>query len=492
MLLRPVRDLLERRDLMPRGSSILVAVSGGVDSVVLFHLLGRLADKRKWRLAIGHLNHALRDLESDLDQALVKNLAEAAGCAFFTSRLNSDELKTVGNLQEKARDLRYLWLRRWAGEWGADWIATAHHANDQAETVLMNLSRGAGLDGLAGIPIKRDRIVRPLLTSTREEIENYAKAFGLVWREDASNQSEKYQRNRWRKSFLPLLEELSPGAVKRMAEGALRAAEAEEALREEAKARVDAWLFMRNGIWVLRIEHWNALAYGLRCEILREVGRRIGKSEQCPWNAKHIEQMELIASFPSRYKEMDLPNGFAAYGGFAVIHIQRKARKQRSKPYRYALTEDIDLDLPSGELRCFPVSPENLVFPKHEMVAFFDIDDLKGPLEVRSRKRGDMIRLPKLGTKSIARVLSDLKIPKIYRDSIPIVTDGQRILWVAGVRRSEESRISGQTQRALGIKFKPRWSKELDPSSINGTIITPGSDESPAKHTDPGDDGHND
>jgi tRNA(Ile)-lysidine synthase len=208
---RSVRAALRRHDLA--GAGLLVAVSGGVDSVVLAHALAALAGPLRLRLAIGHVHHGLRGAEADADEAFVAGLAGRLALPFQARRVDPRALRAAGpsrtrpTLQEAARRLRYEALLEMASAAGLACVATAHQADDQAETVLLRLLRGTGPDGLAGIPARSPdgRIVRPLLDVPRREIEAFAAARGLAFREDASNASPAYARNRLRREHLPAL-----------------------------------------------------------------------------------------------------------------------------------------------------------------------------------------------------------------------------------------------------------------------------------------------
>ncbi len=173
MILKTVRETIDRHDLIADGRKVLVAVSGGVDSVVLAHLLSRLAAKRFWDLSIGHINHGLRGEESDEDEHFVRKFSKKLGISCCVGRIDPRDWTPGANRQEQARELRYRLLQAFAGE-GDAILATAHHADDQAETVLERLLRGAGVDGLSGMAMKRENIVRPLLGVSRPEILTYA------------------------------------------------------------------------------------------------------------------------------------------------------------------------------------------------------------------------------------------------------------------------------------------------------------------------------
>ncbi len=221
MVLRAVG--LALRSLGLSGQAVLVAVSGGLDSTTLLHTLARLSGRHGLKLRIGHVNHGLRGAESEGDQRFVEELGAAHGIPVFSRRVDPNSLRTKPSsrlrptLQEAARSLRREALLEMAASSGAEVVATAHHADDQAETVLLRLLRGTGPDGLGGMsPRSQDRrFVRPLLEVPRAEIEVFARAERLSWREDSSNSSDAYARNRLRARWVPgLREDFNPALLR--------------------------------------------------------------------------------------------------------------------------------------------------------------------------------------------------------------------------------------------------------------------------------------
>lgn len=295
---------------------ILVAVSGGIDSVVLLDALQHLAPPLGLVLAVGHVNHALRGSEADADQRFVETLAAKRGLPVGVRAVDPQGARKIGpsrirpSLEEAARELRYAALRAIAAELGSTVIATAHQADDQAETVLLRLLRGTGPDGLGGIPERSGDglLVRPLLRVSRAEIEAYAVARQLTWREDASNASPAFARNRLRGEWIPgLAREFNPRLLQRIADLAeaqrrdsewiatLVAAEAARRMwREEATLRLarDGWAALPD-----------ALARRLARHALIEAraGRDVSRAQ--------LERIVAFLGRPRRGKRLELPGG---------------------------------------------------------------------------------------------------------------------------------------------------------------------------------------
>ncbi|HEX5066512.1 MAG TPA: tRNA lysidine(34) synthetase TilS [Myxococcota bacterium] len=298
------------------GQCVLVASSGGLDSTVLAHALAQLPRHLRVEVALAHVHHGLRGAEADLDAESVAALARELGVPLALRRVDprarraGRSSRARPTLQEAARELRYAALYEMAGELGASRIATAHHADDQVETVFLRLLRGTGPDGLAGIPERSSDgvLVRPLLRIPREVLRAYAASQGLAWREDASNASPRYARNRLRARWLPALTaDFNPRLLRVVADLA------------EAQRRDSEWIatlvtreadlrFSREGAW-LRIDAtgWSLLPEALARRLAREALMRTGAGRHA--SRAHLERMLRFLASSGAGSALELPGG---------------------------------------------------------------------------------------------------------------------------------------------------------------------------------------
>lgn len=307
MVTRSVMQALER--VGAGEGRILVACSAGIDSTVLLDVLESCGCK----LAVGHINHGLRAGSSEADERFVGALAEARGLAFFTERVDPESLRADRSsrerptVQEAARRLRYDALERLAAVAGADWIATGHSADDQAETLLLRLLRGAGPDALAGIPERAGHVIRPLLQVRRSDVERHASERGLVWREDASNRSPAYTRNRIRRLIRQLEADFNPKFSRAL--GDLAEAQRRDRVwldglvAREAESRFS----YLGGVLVIEAKDWNELPDALALRLAREALQRSGAARDV--TRVHLERVVKYLREGRTGTAIELPGG---------------------------------------------------------------------------------------------------------------------------------------------------------------------------------------
>ena len=402
---------------MPPGP-LVVAVSGGTDSVALLLLLAGLAPKLGLDLHVAHFDHRLRPRASAKDAAFVADLAQRHGATIRVGRA-----ERAPKSEDDARELRYAFLRRAAREAGATLIATGHTRDDQAETVLLHATRGSGLAGLAGMRPKRDDIVRPLLTIGRAETALVCRDAKVTPREDTSNRDPKYARNRIRHKVLPELERINPQARSALARLADAAAEIADASRRTAeRALADATTDDRIELDRLDGPHRDeALALAWR----RATGRSLA--------ARHRAALAVLATARAGSATLDLPGG-RALREYGVLRMEPMPLRQPGGVPAAAPLADRTLDL--GR----PVEWEGWTIrlsatpPEHD--GAFAVPAPDGALVVRSRRPGD--RLAGRLRMKVQDLFTDAKVPARARATHPLVaTAAGDVWWVVGLKRAD-------------------------------------------------------
>ncbi|MGH7465124.1 MAG: tRNA lysidine(34) synthetase TilS, partial [Longimicrobiales bacterium] len=423
----------EAARLLADRSRVLVALSGGLDSVVLLHLL-------RFDLACdvvaAHFDHAMRP-SSGTDALWVRGL-----CTAWNVPLHAARAEDRPASEAAARELRYGFLLAAADRAGADAVVTAHHADDQAETVLFRLARGTGLAGLAGIPVRRGIIVRPLLAFARADLHAYARAHRICWREDPSNRSLRFARNRIRHRVLPELERARPGAAQRIARIAQAAAAAERAWRGIVDAAIEDVVEHADADgFVLARERLLVYDPHVRARVMRHLLGRLGSR---PDRAGTRSAMSFISAGVSGVG-VELTGGIRLEREFDRL----KLRAARAEP----LQPDVSLRIADtgpgagtfvagGQKYAARWAPAGHSAPAGH-AARFDPSSLRFPLELRAWHAGDRIRLA-YGSKKLKRLFQERRIGRSRRAAVPVLIDGTgTVLWAVGVARSADAHTAG-------------------------------------------------
>ncbi len=456
-LLDIVAAALHRGGVGP-SSLVLAGVSGGADSVAMLSALVELRGRFGYRLAAAHLNHRMRAAESDRDERFVRELCAQLGVELIVGRAGG--LAPGGpNLEERAREARHAFLVRTADERGASHIALAHHADDQAETVLMRLLRGTGASGLAAMAERGPgRIIRPMLTLGRAAILAYLDAGGLGHIEDSSNQSPSFLRNRVRRELLPMLErEYAPGISRRLVELAGEMRSLDELATSTGADELNAALTAGGALDLTRFAslHPAVQAAMLRLFVERRVGslRRFARA--------HVESLRRLCLGGPPNGLASLPGGWRAIREYHLLRIVHDARR-RAEPARHF---EVEL-LPSGttivEAAGFAFDGETLArcdarMPASPFAALFDVAKLGvEPLMVRNFVAGDRIApIGIAGTRKVKDVFIDRKLSRARRAVYPIVTLGGEIAWLPGLLRGRIAAVSSATETVLKIEARP-------------------------------------
>lgn len=442
-MLDSMNAFIEKHELLAPGEKVVLAVSGGVDSVVMAELFRQ----RGPDCVIAHCNFGLRGADSDEDEQFSKALAGRFGIPFFSKHFDLSEsgsdLKAA--IQEKARTVRYQWFEELAKEQNCTRIATAHHQDDQAETFMMHLARGSGLKGLSGIPARRGKIIRPLLFARRSEIREFAMEQGLDWREDVSNQHSDYLRNKVRNEVFPVIEEHVPGFTK----GLLNSMDIIRGAREAA----DSFANQANNKLILDdtgTQLFQIPSSGLSHDLLRYL--LFSWLNPFGFNAAQIgDILRAYENGPGRQVHSDSHTVESARHG---IYLLEKSESSQTQSWTIAKNFPSKISDAGLSFTKTAFNTRSLI-PNNPDTAMMDMSSLSFPLEIRYWRPGDAYRpLGMRGNKLLSDLFIDAKVPRHQRSQIPVIIDKGTICWVAGFRVGELYKVSPSTKEVLIIKYE--------------------------------------
>ncbi len=450
-LLNQFHKLLMQTGCIPVGSRVLVAVSGGADSVALLSLLHQVADSMELQLQAAHLDHALRDT-SYADARFVEQLCADLGIPLVVERRDVAGVtkQRKGNLEEVARDIRRDFLENVAQNCHCQLIALGHHADDQAETFLMRLLRGSGPAGLAGMRLVNQPVVRPLLSFHHDELLTYLQENEIAWREDESNLDQAFTRNRVRHNLLPLLESYNPNIRGQLA-GLCDLMRQDDdfwvTLVAQEVARCGKWL---EGRYTLERSLLLELAPALIGRMIRAVLQQV-RGDLRGVTAIHVADILKLARADAPQGELDLPGVWVARRYEKLLFSKQKPEIDAyfetvlSKPGCYSMPDGRQLHLLLDE-QTFGEGTETVEFAAAS-VPF--------PLQLRHYQPGDRLRPSGMsGTKKLQDLFVDLKLTKEERQKTLVVLKDDEVLWVVGIRRSEGRRPK-DGESVLRIVIKP-------------------------------------
>ncbi|MEJ2594999.1 MAG: tRNA lysidine(34) synthetase TilS [bacterium] len=442
-MIRAFSNFVSRQKLCQSDDNILVAVSGGPDSIVLLDLM----IKSGYKVAIAHCNFKLRGKESNEDEKFVKDLGKKRKVKTFT---RSFQTRTYANkmklsVQEAARSLRYNWFEELAWSEGFDKIALGHHQDDLIETFFINLFRGSGIKGLKSIPVQRDKIIRPLMFAGRDQIINYCKKNRLPYRTDSSNDSEKYLRNTIRSRLLPVVDEIKPSSARKSMLQSIRYIIEDYSVYQQLMHELRTRRIMNLDESTYLIEDVHDLDPAMFYHLVENFG----------FDRKTTDAILVSLHKGSTGKEF-LSSSYRLLIDRDRLLIRKKTAKER---LAYTISEkmaqkDMPLNLTMKTYKkIHPVkfSPD----PNH---AYFDLQKVTFPLSIRKWKKGDrMVPFGMKGSKLISDLLTDKKLSRFKKEDVWVMLSGKQIIWVIGIRSSNLTRVSRKTDKILEFNWKGQY-----------------------------------
>lgn len=467
LLEQRVLDFTHQHQLVSGREKMVVAVSGGPDSVCLLHILVKLQKKLKVKLHLAHLNHQLRGAESEADAEYVAKLARKLGIpATIEGRdvKGYQEQKRL-SLEEAAREVRYSFLAEVAKSIGTDRVAVGHTRDDHIETILMHLIRGSGTRGLRGLqPYTEWKsktgsliIIRPLLDISHRETEDYCRRHRLAPRLDASNLSLSPLRNRIRQQFLPLLESYNPAVAEALLRTGRIASDDIDFLDEQVSRLWDEVARQQEKSVIFDKARFDQLPPTLKRYLLRaSVERLLGSAKDI--EMRHIEEMMSLATKPAG-KRLNLPGGLLFSVGYNQYQLATDMTSLSPLPKlkgEFQLNIPGETRLPGWRIKATVIDPSTIKgLTKNSFIAYLDLGKTGDRLLVRPRRRGD--RFQPLGLsqpKKLGEFMIGAKIPQAWRGQIPVVCSGEQILWVVGWRLDERAKVTEDSKQVLRLEFK--------------------------------------
>ena len=417
---------------------LLIAVSGGIDSVVLTYLCKNL----NLNFSLAHCNFNLRAEESNKDEAFVEGLAEVLDVEVFIQNFNTEvyAAEHKRSIQMAARELRYDWFKELAEQLKFDYILTAHHADDNLETFLINFTRGTGLNGLTGIPMINDNIVRPLLPFSRLQIEAYVKANKIAWREDASNASRKYLRNKLRHEVVPILKEINPQLLDSFQNTIHNLNDTAFIVEDSLKAFAERAIVSKDSFGTTyKVSEFkntaNPKAY------LFEIFKNYGFTE---WN----DIVDLLDAQSGKLVKSN-SHRLIKHRDFLILTDLGDSKRSEES---LIINEDINgIETPIGTL-----SFDNAegVFGVTKNTIFVDKDLLKFPLEFRLWKEGDTFQpIGMTGKKKVSKYLKDEKLSLVEKENTWLLISDNKVVWVIGKRADDRFKVTKNTINILEVKI---------------------------------------
>ncbi|MFA5182993.1 MAG: tRNA lysidine(34) synthetase TilS [Syntrophales bacterium] len=484
-MLGKVKKVIEKYHMIRPGDRVLVAVSGGPDSVALLAILYKLAPELGISLVVAHLNHGIRP-EADEEERFVQGLCLSMELPMESARADIIEIsRTQGkSIEDMAREVRYLFLDQVAGRVNADRIALGHHLHDQAETVIMNLLRGSGPEGLKGMQPMRDRrYIRPLLYTSGIEIREFLAREGLSFALDHSNEDLKYLRNRIRHELLPLLERKYKTGIERiLARTAEITGREDDFMEEQVRLVLSDWKIsdaMDNVC--LDIAKLLALHEALRRRIIKTLLERFSPDGKGVFHS-HIRAVLDLALLGKPSGRLQLPFAVEAKRDYGRLMLRRREKGGQGGDYCYPVAVPGRMHVPEARMilefsvidaGCAEVmelmrekgdAKRECAAGRQDMGQIcLDYELLTLPLTIRNIRSGDRIRpLGMEGTKKVKAIFIDKKVSRDDRHRIPLLASDDGILWIAGTCLNESVRITAETRRVLKVVHNQVSEKSIE------------------------------
>ena len=457
-MLNQIRSFIQKQNMLELTDRVVVGVSGGADSMCLLNVLMQLQQEYQLSLFVVHINHQIRGAESDAEEAYVREFCKEhmipVSCYLVpVLDLAKDSGKSV---EEVGRNVRYELFEEVAEKLNCQKIAIAHNMNDNAETVLFHLFRGSMVQGASGIPALRGKIIRPLLETKREVIEEWMKKHNITYYTDSSNLSLDYTRNKIRNLILPIAGEINTRSIEHLSQFASQMEQIAEYLRKVSKE-----LFLRiaqfdEGKLILDVKELLQQDYLIAQSVMKLAIEHISMSKK-DIEAVHVNDTLGLLNKQSG-KEIHLPNHIIVKRGYTTLILARiqSGEDEELKVYEPQIPGEWFCEEDKYWLRFELIDKKQVGdIPKNSYTKWFDYDKIRDTVVIRTRQQGDFLQINQNGgRKSLKSFFIDAKIPKEKREKMYLVTVGSHVLWVPGIRTSEAFLVDDETRRILSVTIE--------------------------------------
>jgi len=456
-MIEKVYKTIKKYGLLKKGERVVVALSGGPDSTALLLVLDALARRLDLSLIVAHYNHGLRGTESDEDENFSRELARKMGWTFVSGKMRRKKAPRGISPEDFYRRQRYGFLEKVASDYRAQKIALGHHLQDQAETVLLNLLRGSGLEGLRGFLPNRDgRIIRPFIEISRREIISFLDNAGMTGRRDSSNESSMYLRNRLRAELIPYLKEkYNPKIVENLARMAeILRTENEFIEQHVAKALRSSCIQKHQNSILLEIDFVNKLPEAVRLRLLKTLLESLNPAKN-GISSVHVKSLDHLLQKNESGKKIILPLNVEARREYDNLILERRKTGSERVKYEYAVKipsschvreRDMNIHLERVHKKNVDVHDKNKIY--------LDLDKIRQPLVIRNRRDGDWFQpLGTQGKQKIKKFFIDRKVPVCRRDEIMLVVDDLSVICIENMHLDERVKVTPQTRKILKIEI---------------------------------------
>lgn len=467
-MLRKVKDTIDMYQMLIPGDKVIVCVSGGPDSVALLHSLNQIKDDYQIQLYVAHVNHLLRGEEAFADAQFVNDLAHGMG---IQCRIQEEDVGRYARLngfseEQAGREKRYAFFEKLRIEIGATKIALGHNLNDQAETVLQHLIRGGGLKGLGGMePVRQNYIIRPLISTLRQEIQAYLEKNNLPYRVDKTNLESIYFRNQIRMELLPFLQkQYNPNMISLLAQTADILRQDEAYLEQNVEEAAETIILLKNNDTLkIDLKLFNKLHIAVKRRLIRKAIKLLtGGLKEVTFN--HVDAILNLSCKEQGFKRLSLPQNICVEKQYHVLWIRINVPKQSEGGS--AITCLTLLNVPGRteisfahafiEAKIIKRQEFNILrVNKNTNTVYIDYEKVNERLAIRFRQPGDRFQpLGMKGTKKLKNFFIDCKIPQKTRDDIPLLVCGEDIVWVVGYQINASYQITSETEKILQLQIE--------------------------------------